>query len=111
MMRVTLGLVTRTAVLAVVAFIAMSHRAEATPCVTTTLSNYISLGSTGCSVGSAVVSDFGLFSPLPRVATPIPASQVQVTPTSGPTSVSLLFSFSPAVSAGIDQTFETLFGY
>lgn len=56
--------------------------ALATPCATTTLDAYISLGSTGCDLGTLNLSSFS-FSVLSASggASPIPAVAITVTPT------------------------------
>ena len=93
------------------ALLGCSRQAQATPvCVADTLQNYISLGATGCSVGSAVFNDFGLLA-IPNGSTAIAANQVLVTPSSGASDVALAFSFVPTVVAGAGDTLETLFGY
>jgi hypothetical protein len=92
--------------------LACPRQAHATPaaCIADTLQNYISLGSTGCSVGSVVFSDFQLVA-IPNGSTQISSDHVDIAPSSGVSSVALAFSFVPSVSAGPGETLETLFGY
>jgi hypothetical protein len=64
------------------------------PCVTATLSSYIALGSTGCSIGGEVAyADFA-FAVLASAggATPIAASDILVTPSLGVDEQTLEFS-------------------
>ena len=61
------------------------------PCVPDLLSNYISLGATGCQNGAFTVNNFG-FIPLPGNNFTILASDITVTPNSGPASYGLDFT-------------------
>ena len=82
--------------------------ASAGPCLPSTLQGYINLGNTGCTLGGADFADFQL-EVGQNFATPINPAQIQVTPTSGGSSVGFLFTVNQTANAG--QLFESFFSF
>jgi hypothetical protein len=82
--------------------------ASASPCAIGTLASYISLGTTGCSIGSNTAASFaalgGSFG-----GTPISAGSVMVTPSGGSFNPEFIFTLSQ--TAMTNQTFESMFTY
>jgi hypothetical protein len=95
-------------VLAAAVLLLLPVRSTAAPvCANNTLAGYIALGS--CSIDGITFSNFGLVTPLPTGATPIPTNQITVTPFNTPSGVGFSFGFD--VGANTFDLIELLFGY
>ena len=92
-----------------VCLVSASTTAWGVACSPGTLTDYISLGGAGCTIGSTTFSDFTLLGPLSPGDTPISPSLVQVTPFSGPSDADFLFSVSDSALAG--EVLRLLFGF
>jgi hypothetical protein len=83
-------------------------RSQAAPlCASNTLAGYIGAGA--CSIDGLTFSNFGLVTPLPTGATPIPASLITVTPFNNSSGIGFSFGFD--VGADTFDLNEILFGY
>jgi hypothetical protein len=82
---------------------------HANPCVAGSLSSYISLGTTGCTIGTNVVSSFVDYSSGTTGATELPASAVSIAPSGGDTDPQLQFTVNESVDA--PPLLETFFTY
>ena len=92
--------------LALVPFLWSGHAAAA-PCVSGgTLASYVALGSSGCTIGSATFSGFGLLQE-PTAATPF--RSILLTPVVSGQTVGLDFTVAPATLA--DRLLENLIAY
>ena len=80
----------------------------ASVCSPGTLTDYLSLGSAGCTIGTTGFGNFETLS-IPNAATQIDPNLVQVTPGGGPTTPTLLFTFNMSASAG--EFFDLNFGF
>lgn len=70
----------------------------AAPCASSNVSSYVALGSSGCTIGSFVFSNFALLSPAAGAV----ASSLTVTPvTVGSSIVGVTFGVSPLSSGGL----------
>ncbi len=98
----------RTCVFALALTIAAPSVGAAAPCLSGSLADYMSLGSSGCTVGGATVFDFSA-STIAASDTPIPAAQVQVTPFAA--GLGLGLDFNVDVAAGPAGPFSVLIGY
>src|SRR5215210_7584404 len=82
---------------------------QASPiCAAGSLADYIVLGPGGCTVGNALFADFSA-SMVNPAATPIPTSEVSVSPLLSGTSLGLAFSLNS--SAGPDEFEDLLIRY
>lgn len=96
--------------LVIVALQAMSWSAgaSAAPCVTSTLTAYVGLGSAGCTIDGVLFSNFGL---LPRPNFTTPFASISVTPIfEGTTVVGFDFGVDPTTS-GAGRRFDDLIRY
>ncbi len=82
--------------------------AWSSPCTTGTLASYVALGSSGCTIGSNLLSSFATV-PGTAGATELALSSVSITPSGDSASPQLLFSVD--TSAAANQLFETIFNY
>lgn len=81
--------------------------ALASQCTTSTLSSYVSLGSTGCTIGDVTFSDFGL---LQQPTNSVLFTAISVIPVAlGMTTVGLDFGVDASASSGM--LFEDLISY
>jgi hypothetical protein len=87
---------------------ALPPLASAGPCTVGTLANYVSLGSTGCTIGGDTVD---LFTVLPGTTggTELGPGVVSVTPSGGTANPTLTFGVNQ--SAGTNVQLETMFTY
>jgi hypothetical protein len=99
-----MGRLTMAAVLTLI----LPAAASAAPCLPATLTAYIGLGGTGCSIGSATANDFSLdvFDPL---ATALSPDDIFVTPTALPHGPRL--DFGVTQGAGPGEFFDAVIGY
>jgi hypothetical protein len=82
----------------------LSIPGSAAPCMTTTLANYIALGSTGCTLGNLQVGGFAYKANADGGAAEITADQITVTPLLAPTGTfGLEFTAPWGVQAGQGQ--------
>ena len=86
----------------------ITHPALAGPCLPGTLSDYILLGSTGCTLNQVQFFDF-YTAPGQAVATPIDPTAIQVTPGGVAYFPTLLLTLNSTAGAG--SLFETFFHY
>jgi PEP-CTERM motif len=92
--------------LPVVAFaLVLPASSQASPCLPGTLTDYIALGSTGCELGHATVSDFTSVAIL--AGTEILPAAVRVTPVPG----AIALDFGLAESAGAGDLLSTAFKF
>jgi len=85
-----------------------SALAFSSPCAIGSLASYITLGASGCTVGSNTFFDFATVSGISR-ATEIPTSSVSVSPLGGSFDPGLTVTVN--VSASADTLFEAIFTY
>ena len=89
------------------AIFSLAPLCSAAPCTSGTLANYISLGAGGCTIGSSLISNFGIDSgSFPTSA--IDATAVLINPFGGSASPGLTFSTSltattPAGFCAVDR--------
>lgn len=95
-------------VLVAVATVAVSTICAGAPCTTGTLSSYIALGSTGCTIGTNNLFDFQAQSGVTG-ATAIATSTVSLTPLGGALDPGLISSVGVSASSG--SLLETIFTY
>lgn len=86
--------------------------ANASPCVSGSLADYIALGSGGCTIGDKTLGDFSAASFLTG-ATAIDAANVNVAAVGGPFNFGLDFTLTPNAPslAGAMQLLDILLGY
>jgi hypothetical protein len=87
----------------------LTMNVHANPCVAGSLSAYISLGSTGCTIGTNVVSSFVDFSSGTFGATELPTDAVSILPSGGDADPQLQFTVNESVDA--EPLLETFFTY
>ena len=98
--------------LAAVTLFLAAGAANASPCVSGSLADYIALGSGGCSIGDKTLSDFSAASFLTGAAA-IDAANVNVAAVGGAFNFGLDFSLTPNAPslAGPTQLLDILLGY
>jgi hypothetical protein len=102
-------LVCRVLFLACVTFISMLTLAAA-PCVSGTLTSYIALGNTGCTIGGDTFYNFQLLPPTGAAsggATPVPATAITVEGL-GPAGTSGAAGVAPLLTSDIGLDFEAV---
>ena len=82
---------------------------HANPCVAASLASYVSLGSTGCTIGTNVVSSFVVYSSGTAGATELPTDAVSIQPSGGDSDPQLQFTVNESVDA--PPLLETFFTY
>jgi len=75
----------KTLLLVTLSIALLSIPGSAAPCITTTLANYIALGSAGCALGNLQLGDFAYKANADGGAAEITADQITVTPLLVPT--------------------------
>ncbi len=78
------------------------------PCATGSLASFIGLGATGCAIGNATFSSFGVLSGITG-SIPIAPANITVTPNNLSGAVGITVQTNSRASAG--QLLEALFGY
>jgi hypothetical protein len=74
--------------------------AQALPCASAPLADYLALGAGGCSVGGLTLANFTLPDVLSPAATAIDPDDVTLAPVTGATGSGLNLTFDPIASAG-----------
>ncbi|MGD0302033.1 MAG: hypothetical protein ABSE86_33555 [Bryobacteraceae bacterium] len=81
---------------------------QADPCVAGSLASYVSLGTTGCTIGTNVVSSFSVLTGFTG-ATELSPGTVSITPLGGSSDPELEFTVNDSVDAS--PALETIFTY
>jgi hypothetical protein len=94
------------------AWLVLSGAAAAAPCLSDSLSGYLGLGATGCTIGPNTFSGFQTFA-VPSAATPIDPSDVTVNPvaTASASGFDFVLASTAGGAAGPGELFEILIGY
>jgi hypothetical protein len=85
--------------------------ATAAVCTVGALSDYVALGSAGCTIDGVTFSGFANVTPLNPDATPISPSSVSLTPLTGPGGPGFAVSSGTALSASANTLLELWFGF
>ena len=98
----------RLAVMLVLCAGCLTPLAHADPCVAGSLASYISLGATGCTIGTNVLSSFSVLTGFTG-ATELAPGTVSITPLGGTADPELQFTVNDSVDT--EPALETIFTY